>query len=131
LKIALIAHDTKKELMVQICIAYKGILSKHTLIGTGGTSHVVSEASGLPVQAFLSGSLGGDQQIGACIAYNEVDLVLFFRDPLTVKTHEPDAASIIKLCDVHNIPVATNLATAEVLILGLERGDFDWRNIVK
>ena len=130
MNIALIAHDKKKELMIQFCIAYKGVLQKHVLCGTGTTAKLVSEATGLEVRQFLSGAQGGDQQIGARIAYNEIDLVLFFRDPLTQMSFEPEATSIMKLCDIHNIPLATNVATAEVLIHGLERGDLDWRDIV-
>lgn len=128
--IALIAHDAKKELMVQFCIAYCGILSRHRLMATGTTGKLVHEATGLPIQSFLSGSQGGAQQIAARISYDEVDLVLLFRDPLKPKPHEPDEQVLLRLCDVHNIPVATNIATAEVLIHGLERGDLDWRNIV-
>ncbi|MBU5450422.1 methylglyoxal synthase [Acetivibrio sp. MSJd-27] len=130
MNIALIAHDMKKELMVQFCIAYKPILKNHTLYATGTTGGLVAEATGLPVHRFLSGPQGGDQQIGARIAYNEIDLVLFFRDPLTAQPHEPDVNALFRLCDVHNIPLATNVASAEVLIKGLERGDLDWRNIV-
>lgn len=130
MNIALIAHDKKKELMVEFCIAYKGILAKHTLVATGTTGGLVIEATGLNVHKFLSGPQGGDQQIGARVAYNEIDLVLFFRDPLMSNTHEPDVATMVRLCDMHNIPIATNVATAEVLIHGLERGDLDWRDIV-
>ena len=130
MNIALIAHDMKKELMVQFCIAYTSILSKHTLFATGTTGGLVADATGLKVHRFLSGPQGGDQQIGARIAYNEIDLVLFFRDPLTAQPHEPDVTALLRLCDVHNIPLATNVATAEVLVRGLERGDLDWRDIV-
>jgi methylglyoxal synthase len=130
MNIALIAHDAKKELMVQFCIAYCGVLSRHDLCATGTTGKLVSEATGLPIQKFLSGSQGGDQQIAARIACNEVDLLLFFRDPLTAKPSEPNDMNMLRLCDMHNIPVATNIATAEVLIHGLERGDLDWRNIL-
>ncbi len=130
MNIALIAHDKKKELMVDFCIAYKGILSKHNLCATGTTGSLIIEATGMNVNLFLSGPQGGDQQIGARIAYNEIDLVLFFRDPLTAQPHEPDVSALFRLCDVHNIPLATNSATAEVLIRGLERGDLDWRDIV-
>lgn len=132
MNIALIAHDTKKELMVQFCIAYCGILSQHTLVATGTTGKVVSEATGLPIQCFLAGVQGGDQQIAARIACNEIDLLLFFRDPLNPKSHEAaNDMNLLRLCDMHNIPVATNIATAEVLIHGLERGDLDWRNILR
>ncbi len=130
MNIALIAHDKKKELMVEFCIAYKGVLAKHTLVATGTTGGLVIEATGLNVHKFLSGPQGGDQQIGARVAYNEIDLVLFFRDPLTADKHEPDVSTMVRLCDMHNIPIATNVATAEVLIHGVERGDLDWRDIV-
>lgn len=130
MNIALIAHDKKKELMVQFCIAYKGIFAKHNLVATGTTGGLITDATGLEVHRFLAGSQGGDQQIGARIAYNEIDLVLFFRDPLTSKSYEPDVLNILRLCDIHNIPVATNVATAEVLILGLDKGYLDWRDIV-
>lgn len=130
MNIALIAHDKKKELMVQFCIAYKGIFAKHHLVATGTTGGLITDATGLEVHKFLAGSQGGDQQIGARIAYNEIDLVLFFRDPLTSKSYEPDVLNVLRLCDIHNIPVATNVATAEVLVLGLDRGYLDWRDIV-
>lgn len=130
MNIALIAHDTKKELMVQFCIAYYGVLSKHNLCATGTTGKMVAEATGLNVQRYLSGSQGGDQQIAARISCNEIDLLLFFRDPISVKPHEPNGMNLLRLCDVHNIPVATNIATAEALIHALERGDLDWRDIV-
>lgn len=130
MNIALIAHDTKKELMVQFCIAYCGVLSKHNLCATGTTGKMVAEATGLNVQRYLSGSQGGDQQIAARISCNEIDLLLFFRDPISVKLHEPNDMNLLRLCDVHNIPVATNIATAEALIHALERGDLDWRYIV-
>ncbi len=130
MNIAVIAHDSKKELMVQFCIAYCGILSRHNLCATGTTGKLVAEATGLEIQRFLSGSHGGDQQISSRIACNEIDLLLFFRDPMTSKTHEINEMNMLRLCDVHNIPVATNIATAEVLIHGLERGDLDWRTII-
>jgi methylglyoxal synthase len=127
--IALIAHDKKKELMVQFCIAYCGIFARHTLCATATTGNLISEATGLTITRFLSGAHGGDQQIGARVAYNEIDLVLFFRDPLASVPHEQDLA-LLRLCDLHNIPIATNVATAEVLIQGLLRGDLGWRDIV-
>lgn len=130
MNIALIAHDTKKELMVQFCIAYCGVLSKHNLCATGTTGKMVAEATGLNVQRYISGSQGGDQQIAARISCNEIDLLLFFRDPISVKPHESNDMNLLRLCDVHNIPVATNIATAEALIHALERGDLDWRDIV-
>jgi len=130
LNIALIAHDKKKELIVQFCIAYCGILSRHNLCATGTTAKFISEVTGLKIQAFLSGAQGGDQQIASKIAYNEIDVLLFFRDPLTAKSHEPDEMALLRLCDMHNIPVATNVATAEIIVLALERGDLGWRDIV-
>lgn len=130
MNIALIAHDSKKELMVQFCIAYCGILSRHNLCATGTTGKLVSEATGLEIVRFLSGGQGGDQQIASRISYNEIDLLLFFRDPITAKSNEPNEASLLRLCDMHNIPLATNIATAEALIHALERGDLDWRDIV-
>lgn len=131
MNIALIAHDAKKELMVQFCIAYCGVLSRHTLCATGTTGKLVQEATGLNIQKYLSGAAGGGQQIAARIGCEEIDLLLFFRDPLTPKPHEPKDHDLLRLCDMHNIPVATNIATGEVLIHGLERGDLDWRNIVR
>ncbi len=130
MNIALIAHDTKKELMVQFCIAYCGILSRHNLCATGTTGNLVSEATGLTIQKYMGGAHGGAQQISARIACNEIDLLLFFNDPFTRKEHEANEMNLLRLCIVHNIPVAINIATAEVLIHGLERGDLDWRNIV-
>ena len=115
------------------CIAYCGILSKCNLCATATTGKVVSEVTGLNIVRFLSGSQGGDQQIASRIAYDEIDLLLFFRDPMSgsAKPGESDEASLLRLCDVHNIPVATNIATAEALIHALERGDLDWRDIVR
>lgn len=130
MNIAIMAHDKKKELIVQFCIAYKGILAQHSLYATATTGKLIIENTKMKVYTFLPGAQGGDQQIAARISYNEIDLVLFFRDPLTPESYDTDTASIIRLCDVHNIPIATNLATAEVLIHGLERGDLDWRDIL-
>ena len=129
MNIALMSHDRKKELMVQFCIAYCGILSKHTICATNTTGRLVAEATGLPVQRFLSHEHGGSQQIGARIAYNEFDLVLFFNDPNN-EAMVGDVSYISRLCDQNNIPFASNLATAEALVLGLARGDLDWRCIV-
>lgn len=130
MNIAIIAHDSKKELMVQFCIAYCGILNEHKICATGTTGKVVSEATGLKIEKYLGGIQGGDQQIAAKIACNEIDLLLFFRDPHNPRPHEPNEMNLLRLCDVHTIPVATNIATAEVLIHGLERGDMEWRNIL-
>lgn len=130
MNIAIMAHDAKKELMTQFCIAYCGILSRHDLYATGKTGKMVAEATGLEITKFLSGAHGGDEQIASRIACNEIDLLLVFRDPLTAKPHEPNEATLLRLCDVHNVPVATNIATAEALIHSLARGDLDWREIV-
>ena len=126
MNIALMAHDNKKELMVQFCTAYAGILSRHHLYATNTTGHMVADASGLPVHCFLTYAHGGSQQIGARIAYNEFDMVLFFNDP----SNESMAGDISWLCDQNKIPFASNIATAEMLVLGLARGDLDWRLIV-
>ena len=128
MNITLMAHDKKKELMVQFCTAYKSILSKHSLSATAATGRLVSEATGLPVTLFLSKSQGGHQQIDARIAYNEIDLVLFFCDAESGNFDEVNRMA--RLCDQRQIPFASNVATAEVLILGLNRGDLDWRDIV-
>ena len=128
MNIALLAHDGKKELMVQFCIAYCGILAGHDICATGTTGKLVSEATGLPVTLYLSSAQGGAQQIGARIAYNEIDLVLFFCDPDKENTRDMDTLS--RLCDRYTIPFASNVATAEVLVQGLRRGDLDWRDIV-
>lgn len=130
MNIALIAHDTKKELMVQFCIAYCGVLSRHNICATGTTGKMVAEATGLSVVRFMAGAQGGDQQIASRISCNEIDLLLFFRDPHGAKPHEPSEANLLRLCDVYNIPIATNIATGEALIHALEHGDLDWRNIV-
>ena len=129
MNIALMAHDNKKELMVQFCTAYAGILSRHTLCATSVTGKMVSEASGLPIHLFMARIHGGAEQIGARIAYNEIDMVLFFNDPRDEKSCE-SVSYISRLCDQNNIPFASNVATAEMLVLGLSRGDLDWRDIV-
>ena len=129
MNIALMSHDNRKDLMVQFCTAYAGILSKHTLFATNTTGNMVAEATGLDIHCFLSFAHGGCQQIGARIAYNEIDLVLFFDDPNSPSMAE-DVTYISRLCDQNNIPYASNLASAEMLVLGLARGDLDWRNIV-
>lgn len=131
MNVALIAHDKKKQNMIDFSIAYQAILKHHTLFATGTTGKLMNEATGMPVHRFQSGPLGGDQQIGAMIANNEMDVVIFFRDPLTAQPHEPDVSALMRLCDVHLIPLATNLAAAEIMIHALARGDFEWREIVK
>ncbi|MCI2058132.1 MAG: methylglyoxal synthase [Oscillibacter sp.] len=129
MNIALMAHDNKRDLLTQFCTAYAGILSHHDLYAPNTTGHAVTEASGLNIHCFLSYAHGGSQQIGARIAYNEFDLVLFFVDP-TDEHMAQDVTYISTLCDQNNIPFASNIATAEMLILGLARGDLDWRLIV-
>ena len=127
--IALMSHDNKKELMVQFCTAYAGILSRHNLCATSTTVQMIAEATGLSVHRFLTCQHGGSQQIGARIAYNEMDMVLFFVDP-NDSSMEKELLYISRLCDQNNIPFASNVATAEMLVLGMDRGDLDWRNIV-
>ncbi len=129
MNIALMAHDGKKELMVDFCIAYCGILAEHTIIATNTTGKLVSEATGLPIELYMNATQGGVQQIGARIAYNEIDLVLFFADPYHPELFGP-VNELALICATHNIPFASNMATAEVLIQGLRRGDFAWRDIV-
>ncbi|MFJ7647844.1 methylglyoxal synthase [Lysinibacillus sp. NPDC097279] len=129
MKIALIAHDRKKDNLVQFAIAYRDILNEHTLYATGTTGQRVIDATSLEVTRFRSGPLGGDQQIGAMIANNDMDMVIFFRDPLTAQPHEPDVSALIRLCDVYQVPLATNMGTAEILLKGLQEGFVDWRLI--
>ena len=132
MEIALIADDTKKELMTQFCIAYCGILSKHNICATNTTGKYVSEATGLEIERLLAGEHGGQQQITSKISYNEIDVLLYFRStsPSMDPAIEESDYNLLRMCDVHNVPVATNIATAEVLICALERGDLDWREIV-
>ncbi len=131
MNIGLVAHNSKKKLMQNFCIAYRGILSKHMLYATGTTGRLIVEDTNLNVHKYLAGHLGGEQQLGSQIEHNEIDLVVFLRDPLTQKSHEPDIVNIMMTCDMHNIPLATNLATAELLIKSLERGDLEWREMYK
>lgn len=126
MNIALMSHDNKKDLMVQFCTAYAGILSRHNLFATNTTGHMVSEATGLNIHCCFSCAHGGAQQIGARISYNEIDLVLFFNDPNS-ETLSKEVNYISRLCDRSNIPFASNIATAEMLVLGLARGDLDYR----
>ncbi|WP_078409000.1 methylglyoxal synthase [Priestia abyssalis] len=130
MNIALIAHDIKKKDMIHFTRAYKYILEKHNLYATGTTGMKIMEATGLIVERFQSGPLGGDQEIGAMIAKNKMDVVIFFRDPLTAQPHEPDISALMRLCDVYSVPLATNMGTAEIIIRGLERGDLNWRSII-
>ena len=125
MNIGLIAHDAKKKLMQNFCIAYRGILCKNELFATGTTGRLIEEVANLNVHKYLAGHLGGAQQLGAQIEHNEIDLVIFLRDPLSQKSHEPDVNSVVRLCDIHNIP------TAELLIKSLDRGDLEWREMYK
>lgn len=130
MEIAIIASDKKKELMTEFCIAYCGILSRHNLCATATTGKYIGEATGLKIEKLLAGSHGGQQQIASRIAFNEIDLLLIFRDTASDAEYDDAESSIIRMCDVQNIPVATNIATAEALILALDRGDLDWRMYV-
>ena len=130
MKIALIAHDAKKKLMQNFCIAYRGILCQHEVYATGTTGRLIEEVTNLTVHKFLAGNLGGEQQIGIQIEHNQIDLVIFLRDPLNPMMHEVDTNNLLRLCDMHNIPLATNLASAELLIKSLERGELEWREVV-
>lgn len=129
MEIAIIAHDMKKELMTQFCIAYLGILSKHNVCATSITAKYISEATGLNIERLMTGEQGGEQQIASRISYNEIDLLLYFRDTRAESVNEADM-ELLRMCDMYNIPVATNIATAEVLVCALDRGDLDWRTIV-
>jgi methylglyoxal synthase len=130
-QIALVAHDRMKDSLVNFVIAYEALFKGHRLVATGTSGQRIMEATALTVRRFQSGPIGGDQQIGALIAENELDLLIFLRDPLTAQPHEPDILALLRLCDVHDVPVATNMATAEVLLRGLWRGEFGWREIVR
>ncbi|MCY9657222.1 methylglyoxal synthase [Paenibacillus chondroitinus] len=130
LNIALIAHDRKKDEMVNFVTAYEHVFVGHNLYGTGTTGQRIMDNTKLNVHRFMSGPLGGDQQIGALVAQNEMDLIIFLRDPLMAQPHEPDIIALLRLCDVQGIPCATNIATAEILVKALDRGDFAWRELV-
>ena len=130
MNIGLIAHNAKKKLMQNFCIAYRGILSKHELYATGTTGRLIEEVTNLNVHKYLAGHLGGAQQLCSQIEHNQIDMVILLRDPHKPSSNEPDISNVMRLCDTYNIPVATNLATAELLIKALERGDLDWRQYV-
>ena len=117
--------------MQNFCIAYRGILSKHSLYATGTTGRLIEEVTNLKVHKYLAGPLGGKQQLGAQIAQNDIDALIFLREPSNPKPHDPDLNDVIRMCDTYNIPLATNLATAEIIILAIDRGDLDWREIFK
>ncbi|MBR0445710.1 MAG: methylglyoxal synthase [Oscillospiraceae bacterium] len=131
MNIAFLAHDKKKELMVQFCTAYKSLLMKHNLFATATTGRLIADHTGLPITLLLSHKQGGHQQINARIAYNEIDLVLLFTDPNNADPWD-DAQMVetIRHCDRHNVPIATNLGSAEIAIMGLQRGDLNWREMV-
>ena len=129
MKIGFIAHNSKKSLMENFCLAYKRILSKHELYATGGTGRRI-EVTNLRVHKFLPGAVGGDKQFTEMIERNDMDMVIFFYNPLLHDPRQADIDSITRCCDKYNIPIATNIATAESLLLGLSNGDLDWRNIV-
>lgn len=131
MNIGLIAHDSKKKLMQNFCIAYRGILTHHDLYATGTTGRLIEDVTNLNVYKHLPGHFGGEQQIAAQIEQNQIDLVLFLREPLCPKSHEPDVDKVVRLCDMHNIPFATNLATAELLVKSLERGDLEFREMYR
>ena len=131
MNIGLIAHESKRKLMQNFCIAYRGSLSKHKLFATGTTGRLIEEVTNLSIHKYLAGNLGGEQQIGAQIEHNEIDLMIFLRDPAAPDLHKPDINYIVRLCDTFNIPLATNLATAELLIKSLDRGDMEWREMYK
>lgn len=129
MNIAFLAHDKKKELMVQFCTAYKSVLAKHNLFATATTGRLIADNTGLPITLLLSHKQGGHQQINARIAYNEIDLVLLFTDPNSTDVWDDNQMiETIHYCDKHNVPIATNLASAELFIMGLQRGDLDWRD---
>lgn len=131
MKIALIAHDKKKPELVNFMIAYEHIFKEHTLYSTGTTGTRIMEATKLEILRLASGPLGGDQQIGALITTGDLDLIIFFRDPLTAQPHEPDVSALLRLCDVYGIPLATNVATAELLMKAVEQGFFSWREVAQ
>lgn len=128
MNIALIAHDKKKDDMIKLALAYRNILKNHNLYATGTTGKRIIEETGLKVTRFKSGPLGGDQQIGAFVSEDKIDMVIFLRDPLTPQPHEPDVSALIRLSDVYEIPLATNIGTGELLLRGLGEGFLDWRN---
>lgn len=127
MNIALIAHDKKKDDLIRLVRAYAHILKHHQLFATGTTGKRVAEATGLPVHCYKSGPLGGDQEIGAAVARGEMDMILFFRDPLTAQPHEPDVSALMRLCDVYSIPLATNMGGSEILVRSIAQGDFEAR----
>jgi len=130
MRIAFIAHDRKKDEMVNFVTAYEHVFTGRELFSTGTTGQRIMDATQLQINRFMSGPLGGDQQIGAMVAQDQLDLIIFLRDPLMAQPHEPDITALLRLCDVYGIPVATNIATAEILVKAIDRGDFGWRELV-
>ena len=131
MNIGLVAHDSKKRLMQNFCVAYRSILQKHEVYATETTGYLVETAANIRCHKYLAGPLGGTQQLGSQIENNDMDLVIFLREPEPVTKKERNAYNILALCDMHNIPYATNLASAEIMILALDRGDLDWREMYK
>ena len=131
MRIALIAHDKKKNKMTELAKKFKEVLSQHELYATGTTGTLIMGETGLKITRMKSGPKGGDQQIGAMIVTEDIDLVIFLRDPLTPQPHETDIQALIRLCDVHYVPIATNLASAEIFVRALDNGDLDWRKLRK
>ena len=129
MKVGLLAHDSKKKLMQNFCIAYRGILTRHELYATGTTGTLIEEVTKLKIHKFLPGETGGVRQLTSQIEQGNLDMIIFLRDPSPEYDGEPDLSSVIRLCDMYNIPIATNLATAELLIHALERGELEWRNV--
>ena len=131
MNVAFIAHDTKKILMQNLCIAYRSILAKHTLYATETTGRLIEEATSLNIHKMIAGPIGGEEQIGAMVEQNQIDLLVFLRDPGGARRSEPDINKVIRLCDVHNVPLATNIGSAEVLLKSLDRGDLEWREMYR
>lgn len=131
MNIGMIAHDAKKSLIQNFSVAYRNILARHDIYATGTTGRLIEESTGLTVHKYLAGHLGGEEQMAAQLENNDIDLVIFLRDPLSPKSHEPDINKTLHLCDVYNIPLATNLAMAEIMVKALDRGDLEWREMVK
>ncbi len=131
MNVAFIAHDAKKILMQNLCIAYRSILIKNDLYATGTTGRLIEDATGLNIHKLLAGQVGGEEQLGAMIEQGQLDLVIFFRDPLGARPNEPDINKVIRLCDMNNVPLATNIASAEMLLKSLEKGDLEWREMYR
>ncbi len=128
MRIGLIAHDKKKDEIIVLAKKHKDVLAKHQLFATGTTGTLIMGETGLPINRMKSGPLGGDQQIGSIVADNGLDLLIFLRDPLTAQPHEPDVSALLRLCDVHNIPLATNRKTAEILLTALSNDESVFKN---